>query len=465
MRNFHIEIDADGVALVRFDVPGKSMNVIGAEVQREFDAVLDAIRADGVRGAVLYSGKSSGFCAGADLGELLAEIERWRAARSQDELRRGIAESGSWSRRLRALETCGKPVAAAIHGPALGGGLELALACHHRVAVDDPTLRLALPEASVGLLPGAGGTQRLPRLIGLAASLPHLLDGLPIAPAAALAGGVLHALVPAEALVETARRWVLDAPTAVAPWDDKGYKLPGGGPHTPAGYGVFAPAMAARLGGPGEDVPAIGNILKCVYEGAQLPMDAALRVEARYFFNTLRSAAARGMIRTRFVARQALARRGEREDVAPCLAALRDAAAREQQAMRDEGVGATLVANLARLSCVGGAPAAVAPSAAVPAEVEPVVVNALKRRLLYAQALAAARCLAERMVLDPMEADSAAVGAGFPVWTGGPLSYIDLEGPAHFVQQAEQFAARHGERFAVPAALREAAAAGHGYYD
>lgn len=256
MNNFSIEVDQQGVAVVCFDVPGKGMNVISGEVQREFDEVVDTLRTDpAIRGVVLVSGKASGFCAGADLTELVDSMAQWSQARSQEELEAGVADAGSWSRRLRALESCGKPVAAVIAGLAVGGGLELALACHYRVAVDDPGLRLAFPEVTVGLLPGAGGTQRLPRIMGLSASMPYLLDGKPIAPGDALASGVLHALAPAAELLEMARRWVLEHPQACAPWDEKGFRVPGGGAQSRDGYHDFAAAMAARLAKGGRAFP------------------------------------------------------------------------------------------------------------------------------------------------------------------------------------------------------------------
>lgn len=454
MKNFSIEVDADGVALVTFDVPGKRMNVISDAVQEDLARLVEIIRdsAD-IRGAVLRSGKPSGFCAGADLAEIVGHFDRWRAAQSQDELRQGLAESGSLSRHLRALETCGKPLAAAIDGLALGGGLELALACHYRVAVDEPGLRLAFPESGVGLLPGAGGTQRLIRLIGIEAALPYLLDGLPINASAALDGGILHARVPTAALLGTARRWVLDNPAAQAPWDAKEYRLPGGGPHSGQGYGTFAPAIAARQAGCAADYPAIGNILKCVYEGAQVPIDAGLRIESRYFFNTVRSPQAKAMANTFFIARQLLSRREPRADTSAYLDALRQSAQEEAQAMRDEGFAATLVANLAARSAV---------RLELPTrdevsleDVDFAALTELKQRFLYSQALTAARCLEQGVIADALEADASATAAGFPGWSGGPLSFIEVEGPRRFAEQADRLAKKHGERFFLPQKLRE----------
>ncbi|MGU1062084.1 enoyl-CoA hydratase-related protein [Pseudomonas aeruginosa] len=464
MKNFSIAIDDDGVALITFDIPGRSMNVISDEVQAELEAVVEMLRdSSQIRGAVLTSTKSSGFCAGADLPEIVGHFKRWRAAHHQEALRQGLAESSSLSRRLRALETCGKPVAAAINGMALGGGLELALACHYRVAVDDPKLRLAFPETGVGLLPGAGGTQRLIRLLGIEAALPHLLDGTPITADAALAGGIVHARVPAGALLETARRWVLEHPQAQAPWDDPAFKLPGGGPHSSQGYRSFAPAIAGRLVGAGADHPAVGNVLKCVYEGAQVPIDAGLRIESRYFFNTVRSPRAEAMARTFFMSRQVLSKRVERSDPGPYLQRLRQAVVEERLAMLDEGVPLVLVNNLVRRNAVGIEIASMVQPWGED-EVDFTLVAELRQRLLYAQSLAALRSLEEGLIADPLEADVAAVDAGFPGWSGGPVSFVEIEGPAYFLESTDRLAASHGECFALPPTWRERMASGLGPY-
>lgn len=469
MNNFSIKVDDQGVAIVTFDVSGKGMNVINDEVQSEFDEVLETLRdSPQILGAIVVSGKTTGFCAGADLPELLGKLERWRQATTQDELRQGVAECSSWSRRLRALEACGKPVAAVINGLAMGGGLELALACHYRVAVDDPKLRLALPEATIGLLPGGGGTQRLPRLIGLAASLPYLLDGAPLAPVDALADGVVHALVAPDALFDTAHKWVLANPEAAALWDQKGYKMPGDGPHSPSGYRNFGPALAARHVGATAEHPAVANILKCVYEGCQVPIDAGLRIEARYFFNTLRSSRAKSMARTSFLSRQALAKRAEREELTTYLAELRHAAQVESEAMLEEGLPMALVRNLGGQTAVrcdlpdGGAQAL--PANVGLQDADDASLDGLKRRFLYSQAISAVRSLAASTVVDPMEADVGAVDAGFPGWTGGPVSFIEVEGLDAFVEKADELALRYGERFRVPERLRSMVGTGRSFY-
>lgn len=162
MNNFTIDIDNDGVALVTFDVPGRSMNTLTNEVIGEIDELAGKIASDdSIKGAVITSGKESGFCAGADLGEMGGGLFGGSgSAKSEDELKQEIFDSAfRLNKTLRGLETCGKPIAAAINGLALGGGFEITLACHYRVAAkDNPKLKVGLPEAMVGVLPGGGGT-------------------------------------------------------------------------------------------------------------------------------------------------------------------------------------------------------------------------------------------------------------------------------------------------------------------
>lgn len=290
MENFTIAVDADGIAVATFDMPGRSMNTITHAVQDDLGMLVQTIRDDNrIVGAIIRSGKPAGFCAGADLNELRHDVERWRAAESQEDLRDALAEASDFSRRVRTLETVGKPLATIIDGAALGGGFELALGCHRRIAVAGERLRLGLPEATLGLMPGAGGTQRLLRSVGLMPALSHILDGSPIAPEEALKLGLIHELVDADQALDRARAWILDSGKAVAPWDEKGFRIPGGGPHGPTGL-MFGPAMAVRRGRAGS--AADGNILKALYEGAQVPIDAGLRIESRYFLNIARTPAA-----------------------------------------------------------------------------------------------------------------------------------------------------------------------------
>ena len=305
MDSFKIDIDADGIALVTFDAPGRSMNTLTSAVLDELGEVAERLKSNAaIKGAVIASGKAGGFCAGADLGELgggLAAIspgDEAALAGVYDRVHR-------INRVFRAIESCGKPVAAAIEGLALGGGLELALACHHRVVADDPKIKLGLPESKVGLLPGGGGTQRLPRLVGLMAAGPLLLEGKEVRPAEAKSTGFIDQLAPVGEVVAAARAWVRTG-DPVARWDRKDFKIPGGGPYHPSGMQMFVMGNAMARKATYGNYPAQANILRAVYEGLQLPIDAALRVESRYFTRTLTTPQARAMIRTLFLSMQAL---------------------------------------------------------------------------------------------------------------------------------------------------------------
>lgn len=319
---FTFEIDADGIAHAVFDVPGRSMNTLTGKAIADIIALTKEIATnDTIKGAVFSSGKPTGFCAGADLGEMGQQAGGKPASEmTEAELKAAQFERGfSLNKTLRELETCGKPVAVALNGLALGGGLEVALACHYRVAANDnPKIQFGLPEAKIGLLPGAGGTQRLPRLIGVQNALQYILQGKSMTAEEAHGLGVVNELAPAAETIARAKAWVLANPNAKAPWDDKNFKMPGGVVHRGPGAGqvhTMANAMlAAQSYG---NYPAQKNILSCVYEGTQVPIDAALRIETRYFINTQQRPEAKAMIRSLFLSMQALGKGANRPDGYP----------------------------------------------------------------------------------------------------------------------------------------------------
>jgi len=430
MKNFTLDIGPDGVAIARFDVPGRPMNTITLDVQNDLDELANAVASDeNIVGLVIQSAKSSGFCAGADLVEMEGAIERWRLAHSQDELREGVESAGQYSQRLRSLETVGKPIAIILAGVALGGGLELALAGHYRIATGDAAkLRLGLPEVTIGLMPGAGATQRLPRLMGLERSTAYLTAGKPLELEAALQTGVVHEHVadPDQAL-DRAKHWVIANPNAAAPWDAKGYRV-ASGPHTPAGYAKFPMFIAQAVGdGPG-DHAARANILRAIYEGAMVPIDAGLRIESRYFFNTVRTKSSAAMVRTMFHARKALAK-SERRDPSPYVARIRQAWNDEIEKMVRDGESERFVRGVARSL----APRLTAPiSAFDPVSVHPTDTHQVARiteRLLRASSQEAATCLFDGLVGSASEGDLVAIEAGYPSFTGGPISYLESVGP------------------------------------
>jgi 3-hydroxyacyl-CoA dehydrogenase / enoyl-CoA hydratase / 3-hydroxybutyryl-CoA epimerase len=297
MTALSLEVGADGIAVLTIDVPGRPMNVLTPELREELSAAIERIATDpAIKAAIVTSGKDNSFIAGADLKELVTAYDRGITARE------GASWSQSLSRIYRRLETCGKPVAAAINGLALGGGLELTLACHYRVLADDPKAVVGTPEVTVGLLPGAGGTQRLPRLIGVEKSLPLLTRGTHVRPPEALQLGIVHALAPAREVVEAARRWLGATPDPQAPWDKKGFRVPGGaGIMSPGANLAFMTGTALTAKATQHNYPAPIAILSCVFEGAQLPIDAGLRIESKYFGRLLADPVARNLMRTMFV--------------------------------------------------------------------------------------------------------------------------------------------------------------------
>ncbi len=290
---------SDGIATLTIDQPGKSMNVIGPEFVGEFEAAIERAASDAsVKGIVIASGKSS-FVAGADLIAMDRLIVQARTAPVAEALQ----AVSRFTNVLRRLETCGKPVACAINGTALGGGFEIALACHYRVSADGQDIKIGQPEVQVGLCPGAGGTQRIPRLIGIMPALPMLLEGRNMTPAQAKSNGLIHEVVPAGELLAAAKRWLTSPQAkAVQPWDEKSFKVPGGaGGMNPNAVQTFIAGNAMLRDKTYGNYPAAQAIMSCVYEGTQVPIDLGLKIEAKYFLSLLRGSVAPNMIRSLFV--------------------------------------------------------------------------------------------------------------------------------------------------------------------
>jgi 3-hydroxyacyl-CoA dehydrogenase/enoyl-CoA hydratase/3-hydroxybutyryl-CoA epimerase len=288
--------DQDGIVTLTWDMPDRKQNVFNAGSMAAFTEALDrALGTEGVTGIVITSAKKD-FIAGADLEMIQAMATS--AGRDPGELSDDV---GTLGRILRKMETGGVPVVAAINGTALGGGLELCLAAHHRVCVDDARAQLGLPEGTLGILPGAGGTQRLPRLIGIQASLQLLVEGKKVRPAEAKALGIVDELVPAAELIGAAKAWLKGSPTKVQPWDQKGFTCPGGGPDTPENTNLFMVGAALYQAKTFGNYPAGKAILSCVYEGCRLELDDGLKVENRYFVELVRGPVAGNLIRTMFL--------------------------------------------------------------------------------------------------------------------------------------------------------------------
>ncbi|MEA2936564.1 MAG: 3-hydroxyacyl-CoA dehydrogenase / enoyl-CoA hydratase / 3-hydroxybutyryl-CoA epimerase, partial [Alphaproteobacteria bacterium] len=308
--NFKLDIDADGIALVTWDAPGRSMNVIDLKVIEELSDIVETVASNAaIKGAVITSGKET-FCAGADLTMLeIFSREFADVAKAQGE-EQAITRLYEVSRKLsvlyRRLETSGKPWVAAINGTALGGGFELCLACHHRVASDNPKTRVGLPEIKIGLFPGAGGTQRIARMMPAGDALQFLLKGDQTRLSQAKGMKLVDAVVPAAELMAAAKTWITAGGKAKAPWDLEGFRLPGGPVYSKSGMMTFSAANAIYRRETYDNYPAARAIMQVVYEGLQLPIDLALRVESRWFAKILRSPEAAAMIRTLFVSMQEL---------------------------------------------------------------------------------------------------------------------------------------------------------------
>jgi 3-hydroxyacyl-CoA dehydrogenase / enoyl-CoA hydratase / 3-hydroxybutyryl-CoA epimerase len=284
-----------GISVITWDSPNSPVNIKNrAAIAAFVAAVATAIENPSVKGVIIASAKKD-FISGGDLDEL-------RQVRTPAEAAALVRDIGQG---LRRLETSGKPFVAALNGPAMGGGLEVALACHRRIAVDDAALRLAFPEVTLGLIPGAGGTQRLPRLIGIARSMPLLLEGRPVDVREALKIGLIDEVVDRTALMDAARRWIATAPEAVQPWDRKNYALPGFHPQSPEGRNFFSAAWPALRRKTLVVDAAPGAILQVLHHGLERGIDAGLRIEAMHFATVASSRSAKNKIRTQYYAANA----------------------------------------------------------------------------------------------------------------------------------------------------------------
>ncbi len=313
MTDFTYAVDADGVATITWDLPGKSMNVMSQAGFVELDGLIDRALADGaVKGVIITSGKKD-FAGGMDLNAIAKMKEDggdnpaksvFEGVMGMHAILRKIERAGMDPKTLKG----GKPIAAALPGTALGIGLEIPLACHRIIAADNPKAKIGLPEIMVGIFPGAGGTTRLVRKMGAMMAAPYLLEGKLSDPKGAKAGGLIDEVVAPEDLLKRAKEWVLAATEAdiVKPWDAKGYKMPGGTPYHPAGYMTFVGASAMVHSKTFGVYPAAKALLSAVYEGALVPFDVALKIEARWFTSVLMNPSSSAMIRSLFINKEAL---------------------------------------------------------------------------------------------------------------------------------------------------------------
>ncbi len=300
--NYKVE---NNVAIISWNMTTSPMNVLNDTSIPEFSGHLEKAYNDSeVKGIIITSEKNE-FIAGADVKMLLKNNDGDTTEMHQFSL--------NFNNIFRKLETCGKPVVAAMNGTALGGGYEVCLASHYRIAIDNPKAQIGLPEVQLGLLPGGGGTQRLPRLIGMEAALMLMVEGKRISPKEALGYGMINDLVAnREEMMEKAMKWIVANPKPIQPWDEfdkktgaikarENYKVPGGNVQSPTGMRIFAAGTAMIMDKTKGNYPAPIAILSCVYEGLQVNIDRAIPIEARYFVKVATSIEAKNLISVMFL--------------------------------------------------------------------------------------------------------------------------------------------------------------------
>lgn len=286
-----LSIGDDGIAVITWNMADRSMNVLNADSMAAFaETVTKVIEDDAVKGVIITSAKSD-FIAGADLFAMI----------QADDPQAVFDMCQGFHKLTRNMETCGKPFVAALNGTALGGGLEIALACHRRIAADKPKAQVGQPEVQVGLLPGGGGTQRLPRMIGARDALQLMVRGRKLSMSSAKSSGIVDEVVPPEELLDAARAWLTGKPDASQPWDRKGFKIPGGGVWGPRAMETFVAGNAMAHAESRGNYPAVQAIMSCVYEGLLVDIDTGLRTEARWFTSLLLGPVAKNMMRSLFI--------------------------------------------------------------------------------------------------------------------------------------------------------------------
>jgi len=281
--------DADNIVTLTLDNPDKSANVVNLKFGAAFKATIERLQQekDSIRGIIITSAKET-FFAGADIDEMFAVSDAKYFFERSLEFKAG----------LRYLETQVKHVVAAINGTSLGAGFEIPLACHRRIAIDNPKTQIGLPEVTLGLLPGAGGVTRMVRLIGLQPAMQYLTEGKKVSPQQALSDGLIHELVKdKEELLAKARAWVLENKTAKAPWDTDGYKMPGGTPLTPkvAQMLPVVPAVLAKK--TYNNYPAPLAIISVAVKGPMVDFETASSIKPKYFAELATGKVAKNMIK------------------------------------------------------------------------------------------------------------------------------------------------------------------------
>ena len=311
MADFTIKIDPDQIATIIWDCPQKPFNILNFEAIKLLDTLIDKILIDeNIIGAVITSAKPD-FAAGMDL-KVLADLKKLNGDNPAEGLFTGFMQMHSIMRKIERAgmdpktNRGGKPIVTVLPGTALGIGLEIPLCTHRIFAANNDKAKIGLPEIKVGIFPGAGGTTRLVRKLGIFGASEFLLEGKTVDPMRAKSAGLIDE-VSATPMAD-AKAWIIAASDSdiVKPWDQKGYKLPGGAPYTPSGFMTFVGASAMVNGKTMGAYPATKALMSAVYEGSLVPFDTALRIEARWFTNIVMNPSSSAMIRSLFISKGAL---------------------------------------------------------------------------------------------------------------------------------------------------------------
>ena len=311
MADFSLKVDPDRIATIIWDCPQKPFNILNFEAIKLLDSLIDKILLDeNIIGAVITSAKPD-FAAGMDL-KVLADLKKLNGDNPAEGLFTGFMQMHSIMRKIERAgmdpktNRGGKPIVTVLPGTALGIGLEIPLCTHRIFAANNDKAKIGLPEIKVGIFPGAGGTTRLVRKLGIFGASEFLLEGKTLDPVRAKSAGLIDE-VSATPMAD-AKAWIMAAsdPDIVKPWDQKGYKLPGGAPYTPSGFMTFVGASAMVNGKTMGAYPATKALMSAVYEGSLVPFDTALRIEARWFTNIVMNPSSSAMIRSLFISKGAL---------------------------------------------------------------------------------------------------------------------------------------------------------------
>ncbi|WP_250657705.1 3-hydroxyacyl-CoA dehydrogenase NAD-binding domain-containing protein [Alkalimarinus coralli] len=292
MTAIRYEKDSDGILVLTIDMPGQSANTMNAEFRSALQTTAERVtqEVDSLKGVIITSAKKT-FFAGGDLNELISV--------GPDQAEPFFLMVQALKQHMRTIETLGIPVVAAINGAALGGGWEICLACHHRIALNEKSVQIGLPEVTLGLLPGGGGIVRTIRLLGLEKALPYLIEGKKLKAEDALKAGLVDALADdVDEMMTKAKNWILDHPKSKQPWDIKGFKIPGGTPSNPKVAQMLAIAPAMLRNKTKGCYPAPEAIMSATVEGSQVDFDTAQAIEARYFTELVTGQISKNMIGT-----------------------------------------------------------------------------------------------------------------------------------------------------------------------